>query len=145
MAVADIQLLDEGDRDLTPNLDHAGDQARPVQAEILVEANWESDRPGRIRSIKRRKMSVLERKRRLVAGAGVQADPENLQKVDEPGSIYDAEAKELVNARNGVLVLQLGEPGVRDVVLFVAKIVGDLTAEFLNLAGSYTQSIAELP
>ena len=57
-------------------------------------------------------MRILKGKRELVTGRSGEVDAKNCQQVVEFGPVDDAEAVELVDARDGVLVFELREPSV---------------------------------
>jgi len=143
--VADIELLNQRDRNFSPDLDHPGYQARFFEAEAFVEAYGEGDRFLGIGRFERSQVGVLQRQSQLVASARVEVDAEYHQQIVEFRAVDYAEAVKLVNAGNRTLVFELGEPGVGDIEFFVLLVLRNRTAELFHLTRSNTQSIAEFP
>lgn len=67
------------------------------------------------------------------------------EKVNESGAVDDAKTEQFVDAGDGVLVLELRQPGIRDVKLVVTSGFREPAANVLDFSGGDTKAIAQFP
>ena len=74
----------------------------------------------------------------------LQVDPVKKQEIGEFRPVDGAQAVQLEDARDGVRILDLGEPGVGDLVLRIILGAGNLLAQLRHIARGYAQPQAQL-
>src|ERR1700757_3072172 len=96
-----------------------------------------------MRRLKRDSMGIRQRNIQLKSGAARQIDSKDREKIGKRGTIDDAQTKELIDARNRVLVFKLREPRVRNVVFLVAGSLREPSAELFNFPGRDAKAISK--
>jgi hypothetical protein len=78
-AVAQIQLLQKTDRDLSPRLNHAGDQVRSRKLQVLAKLDTKHDRLSRQFKARSNQMGVWQTDQALLLGSIHDVDPEETE------------------------------------------------------------------
>jgi hypothetical protein len=87
-------------------------------------------------------VSAIERIGGLQPVDPLQVDAEHLEQFCEPHAINDAKREQLVDARCGVRVLELRQPGRGYYILAVALFFSDPATGLIHIAHAQTQTVA---
>src|SRR5580704_76965 len=143
-AMADVQMLDQCDRDFSPNFNHARQQVGVVHVEGPVEAHRKRNGLFCIVDFQRRQMGIGKRRGHLVLDQILQIHAVEEQQVAELDAVNRTQAVKLENARDGVRILDLCQPGVGNVVFGVIFGLRDFVTKFGNVAGGNSQAVTNI-
>jgi len=143
LTVPDIQMLNQSDGDFSPELDHARKKIGVIQIEGPVETHGERNRTIRVTDLQFSQMGVRERGRELMKAQPLQVEAVKKQEIGELRPVDGAQAVELEDARDGVRILDLREPGVGDLVFRIMLGAGNLLAQLRHLARGDAQPQAQ--
>src|SRR5712664_3282754 len=144
LAVPDIQMLNEGDGDFSPQFDHARKKIGIVQIERPIETHGERNRTIRVTDFQCSQMGVRKRGSELMEAQPLQIEAVKKQEIGELRPVDGAQAVELEDARDGVRILDLREPGVGDLVFQIMLRAGNLLAQLRHIARGYAQPQPQL-
>src|SRR6266478_3492747 len=144
LAVPDIQMLNEGDGDFSPQFDHARKKIGVIQIEGPVETYGERNRTIRVTDLQFSQVRVRERGRELMKAQLLQVEAVKKQEIGELRPVDGAQAVELEDDRDGVRILDLREPGVGDLVLRIIIRDGNLLSQLRHIARGYAQPQPQL-
>ena len=132
--MANVESLNQSDGNLSPGFDHAGKQVGVTSIEGGFEAHRKLDGLLFIGNVERGEMGAGERRQQLVLMQFRQINSKQKKQVGDLDAVDGAQAVQLMNARDGIGILDLGEPSVGDMEFRLAFRFGDLLAEIGDLA-----------
>jgi hypothetical protein len=138
LAMADVQMLDQGYGHFPPKFHHARKKIRVVEVEGSIKSNGERNRAIRVIHVQRSQVRVRQRRSELVQTQLLHIDSVKPQEVGEFQPIDGAQAVELKNTRDRIGILYLGKPCIGDLELGISFHFGNLLAQFSHITSRYS-------
>src|SRR5690242_953038 len=136
-------MLQKAHRQKIPLFDDFREQVRSFELKLALEADWKRNAVGLRFAAGREEMGVGDAKRDLIALQVRHAEAEKRNDHVVRAVVDGAEGVKLVDARGVLAVFDVGHPSVRDVVLAVAALAGDVLALFLHVPGGQAEIFAQ--
>jgi hypothetical protein len=126
--VAQVQVLQQGDGNFTPDLNHAREQVGVIEVEGAIKADGEGKGSVRVVNLEIRKMRMREGRGELMLGNLVQVQAEEKHEVRKFDAVDGSQGVELENAGDGIGIFELRQPRIGNLEFGIFFFLGDFLA-----------------